>query len=249
MTLDEAKTEYGVLYPQDIAELQWLNAHDFYTVWAVDMLRGAARETYVNALEGIVNSRCEEAARARDFAELKTIALQSRIAYNDARVDAWGDGRPESTRWVKSTKKAARKKLGLVQQARDVQLRIDLRAIGDAADARCAALLTSLYIRVGAAATLQVTPVVAVKPRIDPDVVIKYPKEHIKWAAMHKRKGTTVCERWEDFGNFITDMGACPNGYSLRRRDWKASYNIDNTYWADVEDIKRQAAINNLQAD
>ena len=42
----------------------------------------------------------------------------------------------------------------------------------------------------------------------------------------------TVCERWaSSFPNFLADMGECPDGYSLERKDGKGNYEPDNCCW------------------
>lgn len=48
----------------------------------------------------------------------------------------------------------------------------------------------------------------------------------------YKDKGITVCERWNDFENFLADMGEKPDkSYTIERRDVAQGYNPENCYW------------------
>lgn len=45
-------------------------------------------------------------------------------------------------------------------------------------------------------------------------------------------RGITVCARWRIFTQFYADMGDCPRGHSLERRNNHKGYSPANCYWA-----------------
>lgn len=76
---------------------------------------------------------------------------------------------------------------------------------------------------------------------------VKTTREYRAWADMKTRcfnknyrlfkhyggRGITVCPLWlHDFEQFLRDLGPCPKGRSLERRNNNKNYEPDNCYWA-----------------
>ncbi len=70
-------------------------------------------------------------------------------------------------------------------------------------------------------------------------------KRYAEWGG----RGIGVCERWEVFSNFITDMGLRPTkGMSIERRDNNKGYNPENCYWATALEQNNNTKSNRLMS-
>lgn len=56
--------------------------------------------------------------------------------------------------------------------------------------------------------------------------------------------GITVSERWQEFSNFLADMGERPPGLTLDRIDSKLGYSRENCRWATVTEQNRNQKSN-----
>jgi len=56
-------------------------------------------------------------------------------------------------------------------------------------------------------------------------------------------RGITVCERWFQFANFLADMGECPPGLTIERKDNDGPYCKDNCKWATMEEQSKNKRV------
>ena len=71
---------------------------------------------------------------------------------------------------------------------------------------------------------------------------------HIKSATGYSNyggRGIVVCERWRtSFAAFMADMGTCPSGHSIERKDVDGNYEPSNCIWATKSSQSRNTRVN-----
>lgn len=74
-------------------------------------------------------------------------------------------------------------------------------------------------------------------------------KEYGIWKSMRQRcldknaghfaryggRGIKICKRWDSFAVFLKDMGACPEGYSIERKNNQGNYTPSNCIWTSTQ--------------
>jgi len=57
-------------------------------------------------------------------------------------------------------------------------------------------------------------------------------KPEYKQAKDYFERGITICARWGSYANFLADMGECPDGLSIDRKNNDGYYEPGNCRWA-----------------
>ena len=87
---------------------------------------------------------------------------------------------------------------------------------------------------------------------------MNYKKTRSVWYAMRQRcnnqndasfkyyggRGIKICERWDDFKNFIADMGCAPINLQIDRIDNDKGYYKENCRWATVKEQQNNKSSN-----
>lgn len=58
-----------------------------------------------------------------------------------------------------------------------------------------------------------------------------------------------ICSRWNNFINFLVDMGECPNGLILDRIDNDGNYEPSNCRWTDYKTSNRNRRMTKLSME
>jgi len=85
----------------------------------------------------------------------------------------------------------------------------------------------------------------------------KWTKTYSKWNGMRTRcdrknaenyhlyggRGISYDVSWSKFSNFLKDMGDCPSGYTLERKDSNKNYSKSNCRWATSKENHRNRSV------
>lgn len=88
-------------------------------------------------------------------------------------------------------------------------------------------------------------------------------KTYVAWKSMIQRctdplstsyphygkRGITICPRWYTFENFLADLGTCPPGMTLDRRNNDGDYELGNCRWISRRDQNRNRSVTRLTVD
>jgi hypothetical protein len=88
-------------------------------------------------------------------------------------------------------------------------------------------------------------------------------RTHSAWLEMRRRctnrkcdawknyggRGISVCDGWSSFEAFLADMGECPAGHELDRKDVNGNYEPSNCRWVDLVDQANNKRNNRVLPD